>query len=166
MRLRPANATDADEGASLLRRSITDLCGMDHGSDPLAIEVWTANKTSASWTSWLERHPFFYIVENRDILAGVCLLSMAGEILLNYVHPAFRFRGVSKLMLSEMETTAARNGMNMLRVRSTKTAYRFYRSAGFVEVAEEEAYLLQKPLKASFPRDEAGGSVAAKGATP
>ena len=98
MRIRAATALDAEEGAFLLRRSITDLCEMDHGGDPSAIEAWTANKTSASWITWLETQPFFYIVEDRNLLAGVCLLSATGEILLNYVHPDFRFRGVSKMM--------------------------------------------------------------------
>lgn len=47
MRIIPATAADADKGASLLRRSITDLCHIDLGGEPLAIEAWAANKTCA-----------------------------------------------------------------------------------------------------------------------
>jgi GNAT superfamily N-acetyltransferase len=137
---------DAEEGATLLRRSITDLCSMDHGGDASAIDAWTANKTSRWWISWLGTQPFFYIVEDRDLLAGVCLMSSAGEILLNYVHPDFRFCGVSKMMLCERENAARRTTMSALRVSSTRTAYRFYTAAGFVEVATGKPQLLQKPL--------------------
>lgn len=161
MRIRAATALDAEEGALLLRRSITDLCEMDHGGDPSAIEAWTANKTSASWITWLETQPFFYIVEDRNLLAGVCLLSATGEILLNYVHPDFRFRGVSKMMLCEMEKTARRIAISALRVESTRTAYRFYAGAGFSEVATSRPYLLRKPLNPSV--ESKASAVAASG---
>jgi N-acetylglutamate synthase-like GNAT family acetyltransferase len=157
MVIRPAGAADADEGAALLRRSIAELCHMDHGGDPSAIETWTANKTPASWLTWLEAHSFFYVVEDIGRLVGVCLLSRTGEILLNYVLSDLRFCGISKLMLREVEATGRRQGMSLLRVRTTRTAHRFYAAAEFVEVGDEKAHLLQKPLNSDLLRDEAGG---------
>ncbi len=59
-----------------------------------------------------------------------------GEILLNYVSPDARFRGVSRAMLAALESPAAERGARRRRLESTETAHRFYRVNDYVEDGE------------------------------
>ncbi|WP_407865974.1 GNAT family N-acetyltransferase [Phyllobacterium phragmitis] len=73
----------------------------------------------------------------------------ACEILLNYVSPDTRFGGISKAMLGHMEAEAKAKGLACCVVESTKTAVRFYQSAGyeFDEGAEPDNLTMRKWLE-------------------
>lgn len=60
-------------------------------------------------------------------------MTSAGEIMLNYVAPEVRFKGVSRALLRTLEETARGLGQARCTLTSTKTARRFYRDAGYVE---------------------------------
>jgi GNAT superfamily N-acetyltransferase len=64
-------------------------------------------------------------------IIGVGAVSSSGQILLNYVSPDARFRGVSKAILNQLESKALERGHPACAVISTATARRFYRSAGY-----------------------------------
>jgi GNAT superfamily N-acetyltransferase len=57
----------------------------------------------------------------------------SGEITLNYVAPAARFRGVSTAMLKALEARAAARGNTRCTLLSTEAAHRFYLSRGYAE---------------------------------
>lgn len=59
------------------------------------------------------------------------MISLNGVILLNYVSPDYRFKGVSKAMLNHMEEFAKNIGILMCTLQSTYTAKYFYISAGY-----------------------------------
>ena len=126
-----ANATEA---CAVLRRSITELCGPDHGDDPAILARWLANKTPDRLSVWIERPDasMLLAVESGAIVA-VGMVTDAGEILLNYVSPNARFRGVSRTLLAALEARAAERGAGACRLESTETAYRFYRANGYAE---------------------------------
>ncbi len=86
MEIRDAVVGDAAEACAVLRRSITELCGADHGDDPAILARWLANKTPDSVSVWIERPDasMLMAVENGAIVA-VGMVTDAGEILLNYV---------------------------------------------------------------------------------
>ena len=55
-----------------------------------------------------------------------------GEITMNYVSPATRFRGASSALLEALETRARQRGNTSCKLLSTETAHRFYLDRGYV----------------------------------
>jgi GNAT superfamily N-acetyltransferase len=79
----------------------------------------------------------------------------AGEIILNYVSPEARFRGVSRALLGALEARAAERGAAHCTLDSTETARRFYLANGYVEdgppsgkFGMRSGYGMSKPLRA------------------
>ena len=134
MEIREAVAGDAEEACNVMRRSITELCAADHGDDPAIVARWLANKTPENVAVWIARPDasLLVAVESGAIVA-VGMVTDAGEILLNYVSPDARFRGVSRALLVALEARPAERGARQCRLESTESAHRFYRTAGYVE---------------------------------
>ena len=101
MLIRKATVEDAPEACEILRRSITELCEADHHNDPRLLDPWLANKmpsTVAAWIANPDAHVFVAI--ESGAIVGVGAVTSAGEITLNYVSPAARFRGISKRVIA------------------------------------------------------------------
>ena len=128
MQIRAARSEDAAAACAVIRRSIIELCHADH-DDP-----WLSNKTPQHVATWIRRpdNHVFVAVEG-DVILGVAAVTGRGAILLNYVSPDARFRGVSKALLAEMEATARQHGNTACRLISSVTARRFYVSAGYLD---------------------------------
>ncbi len=71
-------------------------------------------------------------MEKGAILA-VGSVTDTGEITLNYVAPAARFRGVSRALLGALEARAAARGNVRCTLTSTETAHRFYLEGGYID---------------------------------
>ena len=139
MNIRRATIEDAHEACAVLRRSISELCLLDHGGDPKFLARWLSNKTVENVRRWiLESH--FFVAEEGGALLGCAAMIDSGKITLNYVAPGARFRGVSKALMSRLEATANALGIPECSLESTQTALRFYRSLGYVESGQ--GYLL------------------------
>ena len=134
MQIRDAMPEDAGDACEVLRRSIIELCVADHHNDPAILDRWLANKTPEIVASWIanRRSSVLVAVEGGAII-GVGAVTDDGEITLNYVSPAARFRGVSRALLGALEARAVERGNSRCRLISTETARRFYRSAGYDE---------------------------------
>jgi GNAT superfamily N-acetyltransferase len=132
MQIRKAVPQDAAQACDVIRRSIVELCQPDHSDDPTILEKWLANKTPDNVRTWIvapDGH-MFVALEGEKIL-GVAAVRSSGEITLNYVAPAARFRGVSKALLERLETTAAALGVDRCLLTSTATARKFYLAAAY-----------------------------------
>lgn len=134
MVIRDAKPEDAVAACEVARRSILELCAADHGGDPEIVARWLANKTPESLRAWIVRPDasLLVAVEEGAILA-VGMVSDAGEILLNYVSPDARFRGVSRALLKPLEARGRERGAGFCTLESTETARRFYVSNGYIE---------------------------------
>ena len=100
MEIRKATHSDAEEGSLVLRRSIEELCHADHGGDPAIIAGWISNKTPAMWRTWVDQDAAeLYVATEAGLILGVGMMNAKGEIMLNYVSPDARLRGVSKALL-------------------------------------------------------------------
>ena len=144
--IRRATKDDAAAGVETLRRSITELCVLDHQDDPQQIADWLGNKTVLSWLVWTARTDAEVIVaEQSGRLAGIGMVDRNGAILLNYVHPNFRFCGVSKAMLGAMEREALLHGALTCFVQTTLTARPFYLQQRYCP-SEADVLMLSKPL--------------------
>jgi len=49
-----ASSADSHEIALLLRASIIELCGLDHGDNPDRYEAWMKNKSAPNIESWID----------------------------------------------------------------------------------------------------------------
>lgn len=146
MEIRRATADDAEAGVDVLCRSIADLCSADHGDDPVAIASWTANKTVTDWRLWVERDDVALLVAvEGDRMLGVGLTAWDGRVLLNYVSPAARWRGVSDALLRRMEEALRDRGCAAAVLESSVTAGPFYHDRGY-RPDGSEARLLSKRL--------------------
>lgn len=134
MQIRDALPEDAPAACVVLKRSIAELCELDHRNDPPTLARWLGNKTHENFHAWVEQvdNSVLVAVENGDILA-VGSVTDAGTIGLNYVSPDARFRGVSRALLRALEIRAAERGNHQCNLTSTETARRFYLSNGYVK---------------------------------
>jgi GNAT superfamily N-acetyltransferase len=132
--IRNARPEDAVAACSVIRRSIAELCSADHGDDPEILARWLSNKTPENVRAWIARQDATVLVALKtDAIVAVGMVTDAGEVLLNYVSPNERFRGVSRTLLKALETRARECGASLSMVESTETARRFYHSNGYVE---------------------------------
>lgn len=133
MKIRRAVAGDAVPASLVLRRSITELCTLDHENDPALLASWLANKTPEQFKGWAEAEDGLCLVATDDdgAILGVGLLSKTGEIKLNYVSPDARFKGVSTALIGAMEAEARSLGIDHVTLNSTATAHRFYQARGY-----------------------------------
>jgi GNAT superfamily N-acetyltransferase len=151
--VRQAAPADVEAMSAVLTASIRDLCAPDHGNRPEILNGWLANKTPAGVTKMLANpDATLFVAEYDGTIAAVGAVAADGAIGLNYVDPAFRFRGVSKALLAHMEAVLAERGFAEGRLTSTRTAHRFYRDAGWLDdgspehTFELESYPMRKPL--------------------
>jgi GNAT superfamily N-acetyltransferase len=138
-----------------MRRSIAELCLADHENDPAILKAWLANKTPGIVARWIARPDnHFFVACEGDAVRAVGAMTSAGEIMLNYVAPEARFKGVSRALLRTLEETARALGQARCTLTSTKTARRFYRDAGYLESGApvrtfgSESYPMAKELDA------------------
>lgn len=140
MLVRPAKIADAEEAASVLRRSIAELCVLDHGGDEDTLAQWLRNKTPENVRSWINAPDLRILVsEEHGVILGVASASRAGKITLNYVAPEARFKGVSKSLLASLEAYLRDLGWTHGTLTSTRTAHRFYLAMGYDDAGEPEA---------------------------
>ena len=117
----------------VLIASITQLCVADHAGDPETIAAWTANKTEQGVRQMLATPGTEMLVAERSgQLVAVGALN-GDAVTLNYVDPAHRRTGVSRLLLAALEQSLVVRGVRMGRLKSTATARNFYRSQGWIE---------------------------------
>jgi GNAT superfamily N-acetyltransferase len=151
--IRQAGERDAAACSEVLCASIRELCLADHKGDAELISRWIANKTPQHIARWAANPRIvLFLAELDGVPVGVGSISDEGEVLLNYVAPAYRFSGVSRAMLAHLEAALRERGISTARLTSTKTAHQFYRSAGWTDTAEPEvmfgieAYPMEKEL--------------------
>jgi len=130
--VRQAEPRDAQAAADVLRRSITELCALDHRGDADTLGRWLANKTRQNFLSWLGSDDNFCVVaEANNQVVGVGLLHRSGEIRLCYVAPGAQRKGIGKAIYLALEEQAKAWRLRTLRLESTVSARQFYEALGF-----------------------------------
>jgi GNAT superfamily N-acetyltransferase len=130
MQVRPAQIADADRAIGVVRRSIQELCELDHKSDPATLSLWLSNKSADNMRRWIAAHTVLVAVEG-ERMTGVAAFRIDGQVLLNYVAPEARFQGASKCLMQAIEVWASSRDLKWLTLESTATALRFYLSTGW-----------------------------------
>ena len=115
MIVRTAGSADAAAVCDAVRRSITELCSLDHQGDEATLDAWLANKTQESFADWIASDEHIsLVVELHGRIAGYGLLHRAGAVALLYVAPEAGFQGVSRALLAEIEIRARALGLRAL----------------------------------------------------
>jgi GNAT superfamily N-acetyltransferase len=130
--VRTATPADAAEACTVIRRSITELCMADHRGDEIHIGKWLSNKTPENVARWTTLD-YCIVAEESGVLLGIAAMNDSGKVLLNYVSPDARFRGVSKALMQHLEERAVGLGLAECILETTGTALRFYLSLGYVK---------------------------------
>jgi GNAT superfamily N-acetyltransferase len=137
---RAAEAGDAEAAVSVLRRSIVELCVVDHQNDAATLEKWLQNKTVEDFHAWLANERNSCVVtESGSTLNGVGMIGRDGEIRLCYVSPEAQGRGFGRAILRALEEKAAAWGLQKLRLASTVMACAFYEKHGYIFVGDHRA---------------------------
>ncbi len=132
--IRPAVVTDAQDICEVVRRSIVELCVLDHRNDPALLAAWLANKQPETVARWIaDAGNRCLVAEVDDRLRAAGCVTRSGEVTLNYVDPSVRFRGVSSALLEGLERAALGDGNTVVSLGSTATARRFYVARGYRE---------------------------------
>jgi predicted GNAT family acetyltransferase len=131
MQIREACVDDADEACRVVRRSITELCHADHKGDAPTLALWLANKTTENMRRWIDQNHVFVATEG-GVIVGVGAMRSSGEIMLNYVSPDARFRGISTALLTRL-ARASELAVETITLQSSETARRFYLAVGYKE---------------------------------
>ena len=158
MQVRSAEITDADAAIDVIRRSIQQLCELDHRNDPATLSMWLGNKTADNMRRWIADHTVFVAVEGERI-AGVASVRADGHVLLNYVAPEARFRGASKQLMQAIEAWGATQGLAWLTLDSSATALRFYLANGWAATAPSQpgfGVTTQTPMRKAVVASSAG----------
>lgn len=135
--VRRACPADAPAAVALLRRSITELCILDHRDEPATLAAWLANKTEERFLAWLaDDDNHLVAADQAGALLGVGLLRRGGEINLCYLKPGEQRRGVGTAILTALEAKAREWGLSRLTLDSTLSARPFYERMGFLAVGE------------------------------
>ena len=139
MIVRDATPADARTACEVMRASIAELCVPDHRNDPEILRRWLGNKTPEHFTAWVaDPEASLLLAIEGDTILAVGSVRNDGEITLNYVSPAARFRGVSTELLKALERRAAERGNSQCKLVSTETAHRFYRARGYADTGAPE----------------------------
>jgi len=135
--IQPATGADAEVMSSILCASIRELCEPDHGGSADVVARWTANKTPEHLKQWLAAPQLhLFIAEFAGEPAGIGAVAEQGEVLLNYVAPEHRFRGVTNALLLKAERILRDLECGTGRLTSTVTAHPFYLNRGWLDAGE------------------------------
>jgi GNAT superfamily N-acetyltransferase len=137
--IRDAVPADAAAACEVLRASIAELCAADHHNDPEILKLWLAGKTPENLAAWIaDPGASMLLAVEDDVVLAVGAVRNDGEITLNYVSPAARFRGASSALLAALEARAKERGNTHCKLLSTETAHRFYLNRGYVGRGEPQ----------------------------
>jgi hypothetical protein len=68
MQVRPAHIVDADDAIDVVRRSIHQLCELDHEGDPATLSMWLSNKTGENMRRRFDTHAVFVAIDDERII--------------------------------------------------------------------------------------------------
>jgi GNAT superfamily N-acetyltransferase len=139
VKIRDATVADAAAACEVMRASIAELCVADHHNDPEILGRWLASKTPENLAAWItDPEASMLLAVEGDVVLAVGAVRNDGEITLNYVSPAARFRGASSALLGALEARAKERDNTHCKLLSTDTAHRFYLSRGYVGRGEPQ----------------------------
>lgn len=138
--IRKAVPDDAPAACSLLRRSIEQGCGADHGGRPEILAAWLGNKTPENVSAWFVSPTNHALVAERaGEIAGLALLTQAGKLALCYVQPDALRAGVGRALLAALEQQACAWNIRRLSLHSPASASVFFERHGYANAGKDKS---------------------------
>lgn len=135
--IREATPKDAEEVCAVLRKSITDLCHLDHRGNETEIDEWLENKTEENCKKWIEHSTTnAFVAERNGKVVGCAAISHKGHVFLCYVLPEVKGQGFGGKLLQAAEASVVNLGVNSFSLESTLTAKGFYEHYGYSQISE------------------------------
>jgi GNAT superfamily N-acetyltransferase len=147
--IRRAKRADCAAMNEIRAASITQLCTPDHGDDPDVLSMWVNNQSAETFQQLLERPDVVLLVGEFDGVAVAVGGINGDKVTLNYVHPDYRFRGISKALMAGLEGELVASGITLAYLDSTATALPFYRALDWVQTGSgdpDQGYPMEKRL--------------------
>jgi GNAT superfamily N-acetyltransferase len=170
--IRRARPEDSESACGVLRRSIAEGCAEDHKGDPKILSAWLKNKTPENVKSWFTSGGYAVVAEIAGKIVGIAMLSDKGSVVLNYLVPEVRFRGIGGAMLAALESEARRRGFAHVELNSTATAHGFYVRRGYTDTGKIESPFglsapgMKKDLGPAFGSKQSQATVISSGTSP
>ena len=121
-------------------RSVREICAPDYKNDQKLLDSWCSNKTPENLRKWISDEKNYFIVGVDDGSSEVVGAGMIGVkeswLYMCYIVPEALGKGVGKLILDDLLSTAKANGSTKMGLESTLTAKNFYLRNGFEVVKE------------------------------
>jgi GNAT superfamily N-acetyltransferase len=159
VRVRTAVVADGAAIADVWTRSISELCGLDHGGDPALIAAWCADKTPQELRGALSQadHVWLVAIDSANRVLGFGSLTPSGHVAACYVDPEMVRRGIGTGLLEALEIEARRRGHSEIRLLSSRTAQPFYSRRGFETAGPPEMFrgMVSYPMRKVLKREGA-----------
>ena len=140
LEIRKATPGDAQAACTLLRRSISEGCELDHRDRPGVLDSWIGNKTPETVANWFSSPANYALVAEREgELLGLALLTAAGKLALCYVLPEAMRSGVGRALLAGVEEQARAWNIGKLHLHSPPSATTFFERHGYINAGKENA---------------------------
>ena len=95
----PVGPEAAEAACTVIRRSITHCCVLDHANDPAILTAWLANKTPENLAAWMSAPgAAVWGAYRGGTMVGFALLARA-TLALCYVVPEALHQGVGRALL-------------------------------------------------------------------
>ena len=130
MQVKPAEIADADAAIDVIRRSIQQLCELDHQNNPATLSMWLGNKTADNMRRSIADHTVFVAVESERI-AGVASVRADGHVPAELRGAGGEISRRQQAPMQAIEAWGASRGLEWLTLNSSATALRFYLSNGW-----------------------------------
>jgi len=161
MRIRKADADDAQAVFELHDRAVREVCGRDYTPDE--IEAWLRKQSVAAYRERIAEGDMYVAESEEGEVLGFA--ARVGErIKALYVAADHQGEGVGSALLGRLEEDALREGFGEVAAHSTVTALGFYARQGY-EVGERVDCPVTReiPLAAVAVRKRLGGPTPAAG---
>ena len=148
----PVGPEAAEAACTVIRRSITHCCVLDHANDPAIQAAWLANKTPENLAAWMSAPgAAVWGAYRGGMMVGFALLARA-TLALCYVVPEALHQGVGHALLREAEAHARQSRLAALGLESTRTAEAFYRRNGYEPAGAVQSWagLQAQPMRKVF----------------
>jgi N-acetylglutamate synthase-like GNAT family acetyltransferase len=137
--IRKARVSDAQQICNVLRRSIIELCELDHQKNQKELDEWLANKTIQNCEAWINNKKInFFVAENDGKIVGVSSINHNGFLELCYILPEAKGLGFGGELLKVAEDSVLALGIQVFTLESTITAKEFYEYFGYIQTTIKE----------------------------
>lgn len=129
MKIRLFQYKDADELSKLIGKTVVESNSEDYSKK--AITVLVEHFSPKNLIKFSKKKDILVAIEKNKIVGTITLDS--NKISAMFVLPNQQGKGVGRKLIKRLEKLAQQKGLELLRVRSSLTAFEFYKKMGYIK---------------------------------